>query len=140
MSGGGIPVYGKGENIRDWLYVTDHVTGLMTAFETGKPGGKYNFGGDAERTNIDLVRTICRLLDAKQPAAAMYEDQIGFVTDRPGHDLRYAVNSQRARSELGWQPSVTLDRGLSETVDWYLAHPDWLSRDPVEISRLGLGR
>lgn len=140
LSGGDIPVYGKGENIRDWLYVADHVAGLMAAADTGEIGRKYNFGGDAERTNIDLVRTLCRLLDEKRPAANAYEDQIRFVADRPGHDLRYAVDSQRAQSELDWAPSVTLDKGLSETVDWYLAHPDWLSRDPAEIARLGLGR
>ncbi|QNL19398.1 dTDP-glucose 4,6-dehydratase [Hyphobacterium sp. CCMP332] len=140
LSGGDIPVYGKGENIRDWLYVADHVAGLMVAADSGEIGRKYNFGGDAERTNIDLVRTLCRLLDEKRPAANAYEDQIRFVADRPGHDLRYAVDSQRAQSELGWAPSVTLDKGLSETVDWYLANPDWLSRDPAEIARLGLGR
>lgn len=140
LSGGDIPVYGKGENIRDWLYVTDHVAGLLAAAAKGEPGRKYNFGGDAERTNIDLVRTLCRLLDDKRPSAKPYEDQILFVADRPGHDLRYAVNSQRAQGELGWHPAVTLDTGLSETVDWYLAHPDWLSRDAAEIARLGLGR
>lgn len=140
LSGGDIPVYGKGENIRDWLYVADHVAGLMAAADSGEIGRKYNFGGDAERTNIDLVRTLCRLLDEKRPAANAYEDQIRFVTDRPGHDLRYAVDSARAQSELGWAPGVTLDKGLSETVDWYLSHPDWLSRDPAEIARLGLGR
>ncbi|PIW30940.1 MAG: dTDP-glucose 4,6-dehydratase [Rhodobacterales bacterium CG15_BIG_FIL_POST_REV_8_21_14_020_59_13] len=140
LSGGDIPVYGIGENIRDWLYVTDHVEGLEAAADKGVPGRKYNFGGDAERTNIDLARTICRLLDAKRPADRPYEDQIRFVSDRPGHDLRYAVNSQRAQGELGWRPAVTLDSGLSETVDWYLAHPDWLSRDAAEIARLGLGR
>jgi dTDP-glucose 4,6-dehydratase len=140
LSGGDIPVYGKGENIRDWLYVADHVAGLTAAADSGEIGRKYNFGGDAERTNIDLVRMLCRLLDEKRPAANAYEDQIRFVADRPGHDLRYAVDSQRAQSELGWAPSVTLDKGLSETVDWYLAHPDWLSRDPAEIARLGLGR
>lgn len=140
LSGGDIPVYGKGENIRDWLYVSDHVEGLLAAAGKGEAGRKYNFGGDAERTNLDLVHTLCRQLDAKRPADRPYEDQVRFVTDRPGHDLRYAVNNQRARDELGWQPSVTLDSGLSETIDWYLAHPDWLSRDPAEISRLGLGR
>ena len=140
LSGGDIPVYGKGENIRDWLYVSDHVAGLMAAADAGEVGRKYNFGGDAERTNIDLVRTLCRLLDDKRPSPKPYEDQIRFVADRPGHDMRYAVNSARARAELGWAPSVTLDSGLSETVDWYLAHPDWLSRDAAEIARLGLGR
>jgi len=140
LSGGDIPVYGKGENIRDWLYVADHVTGMMAAADHGEIGRKYNFGGDAERTNIDLVRTLCRLLDERRPSTRPYEEQIRFVTDRPGHDLRYAVNSQRAQTELNWLPSVSLDDGLSATVDWYLAHPEWLSRDPAEIARLGLGR
>ena len=140
LSGGDIPVYGKGENIRDWLYVADHVAGMMIAADTGETGRKYNFGGDAERTNIDLVRMLCRLLDEKRPSSKPYEEQIRFVTDRPGHDMRYAVNSARARGELGWTPSVTLDTGLSETVDWYLSHPEWLSRDAAEIARLGLGR
>jgi dTDP-glucose 4,6-dehydratase len=138
LAGGEIPVYGKGENVRDWLYVADHVAGMIRAADIGLIGRKYNFGGDAERTNIDLVRTLCRLLDTKRPGETPYKDQIRFVTDRPGHDLRYAVNSQRAQSELDWTPSVTLDSGLSETVDWYLAHPDWLSRDAAEIARLGL--
>ncbi|MEE2525450.1 dTDP-glucose 4,6-dehydratase [Hyphobacterium sp. HN65] len=140
LSGQDIPVYGSGENVRDWLFVDDHVLGMMTAAETGRTGRKYNFGGNAERTNIGLVRTICRLLDDKRPGAGKYEDQIRFVTDRPGHDLRYAVNAGRAKDELGWTPSVSLDEGLSATLDWYLAHPDWLSRDPAEIARLGLAR
>lgn len=140
LSGKDIPVYGKGENVRDWLLVDDHVAGMMTAAETGQIGRKYNFGGNAERTNIDLVRSLCRLLDEKRPGEAPHEEQIRFVTDRPGHDLRYAVNADRARDELGWTPSVSLDEGLSATVEWYLAHPDWLSRDPAEIARLGLAR
>ncbi|GJL96919.1 MAG: dTDP-glucose 4,6-dehydratase [Hyphobacterium sp.] len=138
LAGGQIPVYGKGENVRDWLYVADHVAGMIRAADAGIVGRKYNFGGDAERTNIDLVRSLCRLLDARRTGENPFESQIRFVTDRPGHDLRYAVNSQRAQSELGWVPSATLDSGLSETVDWYLAHPDWLSRDAAEVARLGL--
>ncbi len=140
LSGGDIPVYGKGENVRDWLFVDDHVRGMMMAAETGEIGRKYNFGGNAERSNIELVRTLCSLLDEKRPGAAPYAGQIRFVTDRPGHDFRYAVNADRSKAELGWEPGVTLDTGLSETVDWYLAHPDWLSRDPAEIARLGLAR
>ncbi|WP_421792701.1 dTDP-glucose 4,6-dehydratase [Hyphobacterium sp.] len=140
LSGADIPVYGTGENIRDWLYVEDHVAGLIAAMATGRAGRKYNFGGDAERTNIDLVRDICGLLDQKRPGTAPYADQIRFVTDRPGHDLRYAVNAARAKSELSWAAAVTLDEGLSQTLDWYLTHPEWLSRDPAEIARLGLSR
>ncbi|WP_420431022.1 dTDP-glucose 4,6-dehydratase [Hyphobacterium sp.] len=140
LSGGEIPVYGKGENVRDWLYVEDHVDGLLAAIGRGRTGCKYNFGGNAERTNIDLVRTLCRLLDERRPGATPYAEQIRFVTDRPGHDMRYAVNAGRAEAELGWTPGMSLDEGLAATVDWYLAHPDWLSRDSDEIARLGLGR
>jgi dTDP-glucose 4,6-dehydratase len=140
LSGADIPVYGQGENIRDWLHVDDHVTGLMAAAAKGRPGRKYNFGGNAEQSNIDLVRALCALLDARRPEKTPYADQIRFVTDRPGHDLRYAVDARRAEAELGWTPSRSLQDGLAATVDWYLDHPDWLSRDEAEIARLGLAR
>ncbi|WP_421785576.1 dTDP-glucose 4,6-dehydratase [Hyphobacterium sp.] len=140
LSGDGIPVYGQGENIRDWLFVEDHVDGLLAAGAKGRTGRKYNFGGNAERANIDLVRAVCALLDARRPGRAPYAEQIRFVTDRPGHDLRYAVDARRAQSELGWSPRLTFDEGLAATVDWYLAHPEWLSRDADGMSRLGLAR
>ncbi|TNB49671.1 dTDP-glucose 4,6-dehydratase [Martelella lutilitoris] len=126
LAGKPIPVYGKGENIRDWLFVEDHAEALLTVVEKGKPGRSYNIGGENERTNLDLVRTICALLDDKRPLAhGSYADQITFVTDRPGHDLRYAIDPSRARDELGWRPSVTVEEGLEKTVQWYLDNEDW---------------
>jgi dTDP-glucose 4,6-dehydratase len=120
-----IPVYGDGKNIRDWLYVEDHADALLTVLEKGTLGRTYNIGGENEATNIDLVRTICAILDTKRPKAAPYAEQIAFVTDRPGHDLRYAIDPTRIRTELGWRPSVTLEQGLELTVQWYLDNEDW---------------
>jgi dTDP-glucose 4,6-dehydratase len=142
LSGEPIPVYGKGENIRDWLFVDDHISGMMMAASKGQLGRKYNFGGDAERRNIDLVHTLCTLLDAAKPRSdgAIYADQISYVTDRPGHDLRYAVNAERARSELGWTPATSFEQGMAQTVHWYLSNAQWLARDASELHRLGLGQ
>lgn len=120
-----IPVYGDGKNIRDWLYVEDHADALLTVLEKGELGRTYNIGGENEATNIDLVRAICVILDIKRPKAAPYAEQIAFVTDRPGHDLRYAIDPARIRTELGWRPSVTLEQGLELTVQWYLDNEDW---------------
>jgi dTDP-glucose 4,6-dehydratase len=140
LHGRPIPVYGKGENVRDWLFVEDHADALLTVVQKGKVGRSYNIGGENEATNIDLVRTICKLLDARRPANAPHEKLITFVTDRPGHDARYAIDPSRIRNELGWRPSVTLEEGLARTVDWYLANEDWwrplLSRQGV-MQRLG---
>ncbi|MDA9136374.1 dTDP-glucose 4,6-dehydratase [Ascidiaceihabitans sp.] len=125
LAGEPIPVYGDGKNIRDWLYVEDHADALLTVLEKGKLGRTYNIGGENEATNIDLVRTICAILDKKRPKAAPYAEQIAFVTDRPGHDLRYAIDPTRIRTELGWRPSVTLEQGLELTAQWYLDNEDW---------------
>jgi dTDP-glucose 4,6-dehydratase len=125
LAGQSIPVYGAGENIRDWLYVEDHADALLTVLAKGAVGRTYNIGGENERRNIDLVRTICAILDQKRPAARPYADQISFVTDRPGHDLRYAIDPTRIRTELGWRPSVTVEQGLERTVQWYLDNEDW---------------
>ncbi|MDJ1008432.1 MAG: dTDP-glucose 4,6-dehydratase [Paracoccaceae bacterium] len=125
LEGRPIPVYGRGENVRDWLYVEDHADALLTVLERGAVGRSYNIGGENEARNIDLVRTICRLLDARRPEAAPHDRLIEFVDDRPGHDLRYAIDPSRIREELGWQPSVTLDDGLAKTVDWFLANESW---------------
>ncbi|WBY16909.1 dTDP-glucose 4,6-dehydratase [Erythrobacteraceae bacterium WH01K] len=125
LAGEEIPVYGAGENVRDWLYVEDHADALLTVLDKGRVGRTYNIGGENEAKNIDIVRTICRLLDEKRPANKPREEQIAFVTDRPGHDMRYAIDPERIRSELGWRPSVTLEEGLSATVDWYLENEDW---------------
>jgi dTDP-glucose 4,6-dehydratase len=120
LAGEPIPVYGAGENVRDWLYVEDHADALLTVLTRGAVGRTYNIGGENERRNIDLVRTICAILDEKRPKATAYADQITFVTDRPGHDLRYAIDPTRIRTELGWRPSVTVEEGLARTVQWYL--------------------
>jgi len=125
LAGEPIPVYGAGENIRDWLYVEDHADALLTVLTRGAVGRTYNIGGENERRNIDLVRTICAILDEKRPKATAYADQITFVTDRPGHDLRYAIDPTRIRTELGWRPSVTVEEGLARTVQWYLDNDAW---------------
>ncbi|MCS3744346.1 dTDP-glucose 4,6-dehydratase [Rhizobium sp. BK661] len=127
LAGKPIPVYGAGENIRDWLYVEDHADALITVLTRGTVGRTYNIGGENEVRNIDLVRTICGLLDELRPKASSYSDQITFVTDRPGHDWRYAIDPRRIREELGWRPKVTLEEGLRRTVRWYLENQGWWS-------------
>ena len=142
LAGAPIPVYGDGSNIRDWLYVEDHADALLTVVDKGQIGRTYNIGGENEAKNIDLVRTICTLLDALRPGDAPYGEQITFVTDRPGHDQRYAIDPTRIRTELGWRPSVTVEEGLRKTVIWYLENEDWwrplLNREGVGL-RLGTG-
>jgi len=125
LAGQPIPVYGQGENVRDWLYVEDHAEALLLVAQQGRVGRSYNIGGENEARNIDLVRMICTILDTKRPGPAPYAAQITFVTDRPGHDLRYAIDATRIRDELGWRPSVTLQEGLERTVQWYLDNEDW---------------
>ncbi len=125
LAGKPIPVYGEGLNIRDWLFVEDHADALLCVLEKGENGRTYNIGGENEATNIDLVRKICALLDKHRPDNAPHENLITYVKDRPGHDLRYAIDPDRIRTELGWRPSVTLDEGLERTVDWYLANEAW---------------
>ena len=125
LHGRPIPIYGKGENIRDWLYVEDHADALLLVVQKGKIGRSYNIGGENERRNIDLVQTICAILDKKRPKPLPYADQITYVTDRPGHDARYAIDPSRIRQELGWSPSVTVEQGLERTVQWYLDNEDW---------------
>ena len=125
LAGAAIPVYGAGENVRDWLYVEDHADALLTVLRKGAIGRSYNIGGENEARNIDLVRMICALLDERRPGGAPHARLIEFVTDRPGHDLRYAIDPTRIRTELGWRPSVTLEQGLARTVDWFLANEPW---------------
>ena len=132
-----IPLYGDGQNVRDWLFVEDHADALLTVATKGENGRSYNIGGEAEATNLEIVRMICALLDARRPSSAPNETLITFVDDRPGHDLRYAIDPSRIRDELGWQPSVTLEQGLARTVDWYLANEDWWR--PL-LERQGLGQ
>lgn len=135
LHGRPIPVYGKGENVRDWLYVEDHADALLLVLEKGAIGRSYNIGGNAELQNIELVRRICTLMDELRPQGAPHERLIRFVEDRPGHDERYAIDASRIREELGWEPSRGLDEGLRSTVRWYLETESWwrplLQRDGV---------
>ncbi|MDT8343118.1 MAG: dTDP-glucose 4,6-dehydratase [Thermohalobaculum sp.] len=142
LAGRAIEVYGRGENVRDWLYVEDHAEALLRVLDRGRVGETYNIGGNAEARNIDLVRMICGLLDARRPAGAPHARLISFVPDRPGHDLRYAIDAAKVGAELGWQPRVTLAEGLARTVDWYLANEAWwrpLADRAGVGQRLGLG-
>ena len=127
LAGKPLPIYGTGANVRDWLYVEDHAEALLLVLQTGEPGRSYNIGGGNERSNLDLVRSLCAILDEEHPRldGTPYADQITFVPDRPGHDARYAIDATRMREELGWRPSVTLDEGLRRTVRWYLENEDW---------------
>ena len=125
LAGQPIPVYGRGENVRDWLYVEDHAAALLRVVQQGRIGQTYNIGGNAEAQNIDIVRKVCALLDARRPDGAPHDRLITFVTDRPGHDFRYAIDATKIQTELGWSPSVSLDEGLARTVDWYLANESW---------------
>jgi dTDP-glucose 4,6-dehydratase len=129
LAGEPLPVYGDGSNVRDWLYVGDHCAAIEAVLERGRVGEVYNVGGDAERRNIEVVRAICALLDQRRPRAdgVPRASQIQFVADRPGHDQRYAIDAGKLKRELGWQPSVDFDAGISRTVDWYLAHQDWVA-------------
>lgn len=124
-----IPIYGKGENIRDWLFVKDHAAAIELIFQQGALGRTYNIGGLNEWTNIDLIRTLCRIMDRKldRPDGTS-AGLITYVKDRAGHDLRYAIDSSRIADELGWKPSVTFEEGLEKTVDWYLDHQQWMER------------
>ncbi len=120
-----IPVYGTGENIRDWLYVDDHADALLLVLQKGRLGETYNIGGDNERTNLELVQTLCRLVDEHLDNGFSHAELITFVSDRPGHDRRYAVNASKLKSELGWSPSISWDEGFKATLDWYLNNEDW---------------
>jgi dTDP-glucose 4,6-dehydratase len=138
LGGAPIPVYGTGANVRDWLYVEDHVNGLMTALHRGRPGQTYLFGGRCEMRNLDLADMICAFLDARRPRkdGKSYGQQITSVMDRPGHDLHYAIDPSHAESALGWRAHERLKTGLAKTIDWYLANPVWLI--PVkQLGRLG---
>ena len=130
LAGEPLPVYGDGLNVRDWLYVGDHCDAIRTVLERGRVGETYNVGGDAERTNITVVRTICALLDARRPLAdgRARESLITYVKDRPGHDRRYAIDADKLKGELGWAPTVTFDEGMARTVDWYLENAPWVQR------------
>jgi dTDP-glucose 4,6-dehydratase len=130
LAGKNLPVYGDGQQVRDWLYVGDHCSAIRRVLEAGRLGETYNVGGWNEKPNLEIVRTVCALLDEKRPRAdgQSYATQIAYVTDRPGHDRRYAIDARKIERELGWKPAETFDTGIRKTVDWYLAHPDWVAR------------
>jgi dTDP-glucose 4,6-dehydratase len=138
LAGKPLPIYGDGANIRDWLYVEDHADALLLVLEEGELGRSYNIGGENERTNLELVKTLCGILDRLHPRDdGSYADLITFVTDRPGHDARYAIDPSRIRDELGWRPSVTVEEGLEKTVLWYLNNENWWK--PL-LERTGVGQ
>jgi dTDP-glucose 4,6-dehydratase len=143
LEGRKLPVYGKGENVRDWLHVEDHARALFLALRRGRIGETYNIGGGAERRNIDLVRLVCAILDEVHPEGRPHDGLITFVADRPGHDLRYAIDDRKLRGELGWAPRESLETGLRKTVLWYLENRGWW--EPIRSGvyrgeRLGKGR
>ncbi len=127
LAGETLPVYGKGDQVRDWLYVEDHARALHRVFEQGQVGRTYNIGGNNEKQNLEVVQTVCAILDQERPRAdgQSYATQIGYVADRPGHDKRYAIDASRIRDELGWEPQETFESGIAKTVQWYLANEGW---------------
>lgn len=129
LQGKNLPIYGKGDNIRDWLYVDDHAKGIILAFEKGLIGESYCIGGHNERTNLEVVQTICRLLDELQARSdgQSYLEQISYVSDRAGHDYRYAMDPTKIQSELGWQPEENFDTGIRKTIQWYLDNQEWVN-------------
>ena len=142
LAGEPLPVYGDGRNIRDWLYVKDHCAAILRVLEIGRAGEVYNVGGDAERENIHVVKTICALLDDRQPLAdgRRRESLISYVKDRPGHDRRYAIDASKIKRDLGWRPTESFESGIARTVDWYLAEQAWVRRvldGSYRMERLG---
>lgn len=130
LEGKPLPIYGTGQNIRDWLYVVDHCEAILTVLKKGLPGEKYNIGGHNEKTNLSIVHTLCDILDKKRPRAdgKSYCEQITYVKDRPGHDMRYAIDASKIARELGWVPSETFETGIVKTVEWYLNNVEWCRR------------
>ena len=141
IEGKPLPVYGRGRNVRDWLHVDDHADGLIALLRRGRPGEKYNFGGNSERTNLEVVELICDTLDRLMPAREERRSLIRFVADRPGHDLRYAIDASKARRELGWSPRGSFEKGIEQTVHWYVDNRSWWAPSRVHVykgERLGL--
>ncbi|KQP13570.1 dTDP-glucose 4,6-dehydratase [Pseudorhodoferax sp. Leaf267] len=130
LAGKSLPVYGDGQQVRDWLYVRDHCSAIRAVLEAGRLGETYNVGGWNEKPNLEIVHTVCALLDERRPRAdgQSYATQIAYVTDRPGHDRRYAIDARKIERELGWKPAETFDTGIRKTVDWYLENPEWVAR------------
>ena len=144
LAGEALPVYGQGTNVRDWLFVDDHAAALRAVFERGKVGESYMVGGNSERKNIDVVKTICATLDRLRPRedGKSYAEQINYVTDRPGHDFRYAIDATKLKNELGWQPRETFESGIEKTIDWYLGNEGWwqeILSGAYRGERLGVG-
>ena len=142
LAGEPLPVYGDGRQVRDWLFVADHCEAIRAVLGEGRPGEAYNIGGNAEKQNIEVVKAVCALLDQRCPRAdgQPRESQIHHVADRPGHDRRYAIDASKLRNELGWEPRYSFERGLAETVDWYLANQNWVARvldGSYRLERLG---
>ena len=143
LAGEPLPVYGDGKQVRDWLFVADHCEAIRTVLAKGRVGETYNVGGNAEKQNIEVVKAICALLDERRPRedGLPRASQITFVADRPGHDRRYAIDASKLRDELGWVPRYSFEQGLAETVDWYLAHQDWVRRvldGSYRLERIGV--
>ncbi|MEO0317211.1 MAG: dTDP-glucose 4,6-dehydratase [Pseudomonadota bacterium] len=128
LAGKPLPVYGDGQQVRDWLYVGDHCSALRRVLDAGRLGETYNIGGWNEKANLDVVHTLCALLDELAPKAGSYREQIAFVADRPGHDRRYAIDARKIERELGWRPAETFETGMKKTVQWYLANQDWVRK------------
>ena len=144
LEGKPLPIYGKGDQIRDWLHVDDHARALRLVLETGKTGETYNIGGHNEKTNLEVVKTICSLLDKLVPDSKHipHESLITYVTDRPGHDLRYAIDADKIEAELGWTPEETFESGIEKTIKWYLANSEWCKHvqdGSYQRERLGTG-
>jgi dTDP-glucose 4,6-dehydratase len=128
LNGKPLPIYGDGQQVRDWLYVKDHCSAIRRVLEAGRLGETYNVGGWNEKANLEVVKTICSILDGLRPKpSGQYADQITFVTDRPGHDRRYAIDASKLERELGWKPAETFESGIAKTVQWYLDHPEWIA-------------
>ena len=144
LAGEPLPVYGDGKQVRDWLFVRDHCEAIRAVLARGRVGETYNVGGNAEKQNIEVVKAICALLDQRRPRedGAKRESQVTYVADRPGHDRRYAIDASKLRDELGWVPQYTFERGIAETIDWYLANQDWVQRvldGSYRLERIGQG-
>jgi len=144
LAGEPLPVYGDGKQVRDWLFVRDHCEAIRAVLARGRVGETYNVGGNAEKQNIEVVKAICALLDQRRPRedGAKRESQVTYVADRPGHDRRYAIDASKLRDELGWEPQYTFERGIAETIDWYLANQDWVQRvldGSYRLERIGQG-
>jgi dTDP-glucose 4,6-dehydratase len=141
LEGKSIPVYGDGRQVRDWLHVDDHAEALLLVLQSGRLGETYCIGGDSSKRNIEVIRMLCEHLDAMAPANTSHADKIAFVTDRPGHDFRYAIDASKLKAELGWEPRMPLLAGLEDTVRWYVENREWVEgirQRGFQSERLGL--